>query len=63
VDLKWQNGILVEAVVRPQFDGPIEVVAKRMCVICDGVPIPVITTGIGFFFNAEGGRVYVLFPM
>jgi alpha-L-fucosidase 2 len=63
VDLKWQNGILVEAVVRPQFDGPIEVVAKRMCVICDGVPIPVITTGIGFFFNAEGGRVYFLFPM
>jgi alpha-L-fucosidase 2 len=62
VDMLWRGGKLVEAVVMPQFDGPIEVVGEILSVTCDGRDIPVERTEIGFMFDAEGGRSYKLTP-
>ncbi len=62
VDMKWRDGKLSEAVVRPQFNEPIEVVGEVLKVTCDGLTVPVEKTGTGFVFSAEGGRIYRLTP-
>jgi alpha-L-fucosidase 2 len=62
VDMKWKDGKLEEAVVRPQYDGRIEVVGEALKVTCAGLMIPVEKTGIGFAFSGEGGKNYRLMP-
>ena len=62
VDLRWKNGKLVEAVVRPQFSESIEVVGETLNVVCEGSQIPVEKTVIGFTFFVEGGKSYKLEP-
>ncbi|HEX2947382.1 MAG TPA: glycoside hydrolase family 95 protein, partial [Clostridia bacterium] len=63
VDMKWRDGKLSEAVIRPQFSESVEVVGETLKVTCDGLEIPVEKTGIGFVFSAEGGRTYKLTPL
>lgn len=60
VDLKWEDGKLLNAVVRPKFDGPIEVVGNTMKVTCDGETVMSEKTEIGFAFSAVGGRSYII---
>jgi alpha-L-fucosidase 2 len=62
VDMHWRDGQLTEAIVRPAFDGPIEVVGKRMQVNCSGRDVPVSKTAIGFSFDGEAGQTYQLAP-
>jgi len=62
VDIKWKEGKLVEAIVRPQFTGTIEVVGELLKVICEESLIPVEKTEIGFKFYAEGNKLYKLVP-
>ncbi len=62
VDMKWKDGELVEATVRPQFNGPIQVIGNGMKVMCNGRQIPIEKTEIGFVFSAEGGKSYTLTP-
>ncbi|ADQ45470.1 Alpha-L-fucosidase [Caldicellulosiruptor kronotskyensis 2002] len=63
VDIKWKGGKLVEAVVTPQFTGPIEVVGELLKVECEGSSVPIVKTQIGFMFFAEGGKAYKLTPV
>ena len=60
VDLKWKDGKLEYAVVRPGFDGPVEVVGSAMNVTCDGEPVITEKTEIGFVFSAEKGKTYLI---
>ncbi|MGB4565594.1 MAG: glycoside hydrolase family 95-like protein, partial [Limnochordia bacterium] len=63
VDLAWDNGTLEEAVVRPDYDGEVEVVGKPLRVACDGVEVAVKATDVGFAFIGEAGKTYRLTPM
>lgn len=63
VDLAWDNGTLEEAVVRPDYDGEVEVVGKPLRVICDGKEVAVKVTDVGFAFFGEAGKTYRLTPM
>jgi hypothetical protein len=56
------DGKLSEAIVRPQFGGPIEVVGETLVVTCGGSLVEVTRTDIGFAFAAEGGKSYRLAP-
>lgn len=60
VDMEWKDGKLASAVVRPKFNGPVEVVGNRLNVTCEGINVPVENTEIGFAFFAEGGKEYTL---
>jgi len=60
VDIRWKDGKLVEAVIRPQLDGPVEVVGETLRITCDGSTVATEKTEIGFTFSAEGGKSYVL---
>ncbi len=62
IDLKWDEGKLTEAVVRPKFTGTIEVVGGTLKVICGDSQVQTKKTEIGFSFPAEGGKTYVLVP-
>jgi alpha-L-fucosidase 2 len=62
VDIAWKDGKLTGAVVRPQCSGCIEVVGGSLKVTCDGLPIPMQKTEIGFSFAAEGGKAYRIAP-
>jgi alpha-L-fucosidase 2 len=62
VDIKWKDGNLVEAVVRPQLSGPVEVVGEPLIVTCGESRVGVAKTDIGFAFPAEGGKPYRLAP-
>lgn len=62
VDLKWKDGKLEEAVVRPQFSEHVEVVGDMLNVVCDGAQVSVEKTDIGFTFYAESGKSYKLTP-
>ena len=62
VDIKWSDGRLSEAVVRPQFSGPVEVVGEMLDVKCGNVRIPTVKTDVGFRFDAEAGGSYTLVP-
>jgi alpha-L-fucosidase 2 len=62
VDIAWKDGRLVEAVVRPRLDGPVEVVGEALAVSCSDSPVRVAKTDIGFIFDAEGGKSYRLAP-
>jgi alpha-L-fucosidase 2 len=63
VDLSWKDGKLTEAVVRPQFDGSVEVVGEALTVTCGSSAVPVEKTKVGFAFTAEGGKSYRLTPV
>ena len=62
IDIKWKDGKLVEAVVRPRFCGSVEVVGEILNVRCDGLQIPAEETEIGFSFFAESEKSYNLTP-
>lgn len=62
VDLSWKDGKLVEAIVRPRFDGPVEVVGELLQVMCGGERVLTESTPIGFVFDAKGGKEYRLTP-
>jgi alpha-L-fucosidase 2 len=63
VDIRWTEGRLTEATVRPLFAGMIEVVGEICKVICRGVTVPVEKTKIGFSFDGEAGQSYMLQPV
>jgi hypothetical protein len=60
--MTWKDGTLAEAVVRPRFGGPVEVVGHELAVTCGGSPVTVAKTDVGFAFTAEGGKSYRLAP-
>jgi len=62
VDMHWHGGQLTQAIVRPTFDGPVEVVGPIMQVCCGSQTVPVSKTVIGFTFTGEAGQVYQLTP-
>ena len=62
VDISWKDGKLTGAVVRPRFDGPIEVAGGPMHVMCGNEQVPAVSTDIGFEFIAQGGKTYRLIP-
>lgn len=62
VDLKWEAGALREAIVRPDFDGEIEVAGKALRVTCGTTEVATKKTELGFSFYGEGGKVYRLTP-
>ena len=63
VDLAWENGNLVWAIVTPKFDETIEVIGDTLRVTCDGMNIPTKKTGLGFSFNGNSGKKYKLTPV
>jgi alpha-L-fucosidase 2 len=62
VDLRWHGGHLTTAVVRPAFDGPVEIVGDTLRVCCNGLDVPVSRTAIGFSFAGEANHIYILEP-
>lgn len=60
VDMEWKDSKLTVAVIRPKFNGTVEVVGERMKVTCEEINVIVENTEIGFEFFAEGGKVYKL---
>ncbi len=60
VDLTWKDGKLAEAIVRPQFNGRLEIVGDLLNVTCDNKTVPADKTDIGFAFEAVGGKTYKL---
>ncbi len=62
VDISWKDGKLQKAIVRPRFDGPVEVVGEMLQVLCGDEQVPLEGTPIGFVFDAQGGKAYLLAP-
>lgn len=62
VDINWQDGKLVKAIVKAGDSGQVEVVGHSLDVICEGAGVPVEKTGIGLAFAAEKGKSYELIP-
>ncbi len=60
VDLRWESGVLSETVIRPDFDGDIEVVGKTLKVTCGTLEIATKITELGFSFYGERGKAYRL---
>lgn len=60
VDMERKDSKLTVAVIRPKFNGTVEVVGERMKVTCEEINVIVENTEIGFEFFAEGGKVYKL---
>ena len=63
VDISWKDGKLAEAIVRPRFDGPVEVAGELLQVMCSDEQVPAEGTSVGFAFAAQGGKAYRLIPM
>jgi alpha-L-fucosidase 2 len=63
IDLRWSGGRLMEAVVRPRFDGPVEVVGETLAVTRGGLPVETRRTDTGFAFAGAGGMSYRLTPL
>lgn len=62
VDIRWKDGKLTEAVVRPKFNGPVQVVEETMKVMCDDIEIITKKTDLAFSFYGERGKSYNLIP-
>lgn len=62
VDLDWKDGRLEKAAVRPMQDGIVEVVGAALRVTCEGAPVPVTKTAVGFSFAGTKGKHYLLLP-
>jgi len=62
VDIRWNDGKLVEAVVRPQYNGSIEIVGNVLNVTCNGAAVPIEKSMVGFLFTGEGGKSYRITP-
>lgn len=62
VDLAWEEGRLKEAVVKPRFDGPIEVVGDVLHITCADEAVSSRKTQHGFAFDARADCKYVLRP-
>jgi alpha-L-fucosidase 2 len=60
VDLYWENGKLVRAVVRPGKDGEIPVIGQELSVTCKGKTVDVKKTENGFSFKALAKEEYNL---
>jgi len=59
-DISWKNNQLSEAVLKPAFDGYIEVAGEVLNVMCNEKPVQTEKTKIGFKFPASGGKEYKL---
>lgn len=62
VDLYWEDGNLLRAVVRPRFDGEIAVIGKELSVVCKGEKVMVNRAETGFSFEAFAAEEYELKP-
>ncbi len=60
VSLRWRDGRLQEAELRPQHDGQLEVRGDCARITCDGAPVPAKQTRWGLAFEAHAGAVYQL---
>ena len=60
MDLDWENGKLVRAVVRPGKDGEIPVIGQELSVTCKGKTVDVKKTENGFSFKALAKEEYNL---
>ena len=63
VDLAWKEGVLEKASVCPMQDGDVAVVGVLLNVSCEGEPVPIVKTSIGFSFVGGKGKKYVLMPV
>ena len=63
VDLDWKDGKLEKATVLPLQDGAVEIVGEELTVSCEGVPVPVTRTDVGFSFVGMQGKKYELLPV
>ena len=60
-DIRWENGRLTEAVLRPELDGSLEVRADGVSeILLDGQPVPTEQTPYGLLFHAQAGKEYIL---
>lgn len=60
-DMRWENGKLTEAVLRPELDGSLEVRADGVSeILLDGQPVPTEQTPYGLLFHAQAGKEYIL---
>ncbi len=62
VDINWKDGKLTEAILRPKFDGKINIVGKKLKVTCNKTAVSVKENQIGFSFDAVGSMIYKLSP-
>jgi len=63
VDAAWQDGMLMEAVIRSSQNKDCTVLAEQeCCVCCEGKEVPVNQNGMEFTFAAVAGGEYVLKP-
>ena len=61
VDMRWKDGRLTEAVLRPALDGEIEVRAENAAGVClDGEAVAAGRTEWGWKFCARAGAAYSL---
>ena len=61
VDMRWKDGRLTEALLRPALDGEIEVRAENAAGVClDGEPVAAGQTEWGWKFCARAGAAYSL---
>lgn len=63
VDLRWRDGRLEQAVIRPEFTGEVDVNGELLSVVCGGAAVPVQKNTGGFSFYAESGKEYRLTPV
>ncbi|MBR1586492.1 MAG: glycoside hydrolase family 95 protein [Clostridia bacterium] len=62
VDIRWEEGRLAEALLRPQWDGEIEVRADDAAILMgpDCAPVPAQRTAWGWKWTARAGETYAL---
>ncbi len=61
VDMRWADGKLAEAVLRPHRDGALEVRAENLReILLDGQPVPMEKTACGWKYQAQAGKEYAI---
>ena len=63
IDLYWHDNQLTKATIKPHFSSRAEIVGNLMTVTCNGMPVDVINTDIGFAFDCESDHIYQLVPI
>lgn len=60
-DIRWENGKLAEAILRPGLDGTLKVRAEGLAeILLDGRPVQKEKTLYGWTFYAQAGKEYTL---
>ncbi len=60
IDMDWADSRLKKAVIRARLNGEIEIVGEKRQVSCEGIPVRTKETDIGFAFEGEAGKTYLL---